>query len=116
MADWRHVVRARLKPLGLTASAEAAPSQRCVYIPLALHVWVFGTKTFQKMAGDFAGSLIGDAVGRGGIDDDFAARGFDNVGAWITGRNMFGPSRGAWPDDGWKVAELLPFASTSLRG
>jgi len=69
---------------------------------MALHEWVFGTKTFQKMAGDFAGSLIGDTVGRGGVDDEFAARGFDNLGAWIMGRNMFGPSRGAWPDDGWK--------------
>jgi dihydrofolate reductase len=69
---------------------------------MALHQWVFGTKTFQKMAGDFAGSLIGDRVGREGVDDDFAARGFENLGAWIMGRNMFAPSRGAWPDDGWK--------------
>jgi len=36
------------------------------------------------------------------IDDDFAARGFDTVGAWIMGRNMFGPVRGSWPDDVWK--------------
>ena len=69
---------------------------------MALHQWVFGTKTFQKMAGDFAGSLIDDRVGQEGIDDDFAARGFDNLGAWIMGRNMFAPSRGAWRDDGWK--------------
>jgi dihydrofolate reductase len=69
---------------------------------MALHEWVLGTKTFQKMHADFAGSLIGDAPGRGGVDDDFAARGFANVGAWILGRNMFGPSRGPWPDDGWK--------------
>jgi len=41
---------------------------------MALHQWVFGTKTFQKMHGDFAGSLIGDNVGREGVDDDFAAR------------------------------------------
>jgi dihydrofolate reductase len=69
---------------------------------LALHQWVLGTKTFQEMAGDFAGSLIGDTVGRKGIDDDFAARGFANLGAWIMGRNMFAPSRGPWSDDGWK--------------
>jgi dihydrofolate reductase len=37
-----------------------------------------------------------------GVDDDFAARGFRNVGAWILGRNMFGPVRGPWPDDSWK--------------
>ncbi len=69
---------------------------------MALHQWVFGTRTFQKLHGDFARSLIGDEVGRGGADDDFAARGFENLGAWIMGRNMFAPSRGAWPDDGWK--------------
>lgn len=40
--------------------------------------------------------------GKTGIDDDFAARGFDNVGAWILGRNMFSPHRGPWPDMNWK--------------
>ncbi|HEY6572474.1 MAG TPA: dihydrofolate reductase family protein [Candidatus Eisenbacteria bacterium] len=69
---------------------------------MALHQWVLGTKTFQKMAADFAGSLIGDAVGGEGVDDDFAARGFKNIGAWILGRNMFGPMRGPWADDSWK--------------
>lgn len=68
----------------------------------ALHKWVFGTRTFQKLHGDFAGELIGDEAGRGGADDDFAARGFENVGAWILGRNMFAPMRGPWVDDGWK--------------
>jgi dihydrofolate reductase len=68
---------------------------------MVLHKWVFGTKTFQKMA-NFAGSLIGDEVGREGVDDDFAARGFENIGAWILGRNMFGPLRGPWSDDSWK--------------
>jgi len=69
---------------------------------MALHQWVLGTKTFQKMHADFAASLMGDQVGRGGVDDDFAARGFANLGAWIIGRNMFGPVRGPWPDDSWK--------------
>lgn len=69
---------------------------------MALHQWVFGTKTFQSMAANFAGELIGDRVGREGIDDDFAARSFENVGAWIMGRNMFGPMRGPWAEDGWK--------------
>ena len=69
---------------------------------MALHQWVLGTKTFQKMSADFAGSLIAGKTGREGIDDDFAARGFENVGAWILGRNMFGPQRGPWIDDGWK--------------
>ena len=69
---------------------------------MALHQWVLGTKTFRKIAGDFAGSLIGDQAGRGGTDDEFAARGFENLGAWIMGRNMFGPVRGPWSDDSWR--------------
>lgn len=69
---------------------------------LGLHKWVFGTKTFQKLHAEFAGPLIGDTVGTEGVDDDFAARGFENVGAWILGRNMFSPRRGPWSDDSWK--------------
>jgi dihydrofolate reductase len=61
---------------------------------LALHEWAFPTRTFQKMFGNGGGTT--------GIDEDFAARGFRNVGAWILGRNMFGPIRGPWPDAGWK--------------
>jgi dihydrofolate reductase len=68
----------------------------------ALHTWVLGTRTFQKLHSDFAGELIGDQVAGTGVDDDFVARGFENVGAWILGRNMFGPMRGPWLDDGWK--------------
>ena len=60
----------------------------------SLMAWVFPTRTFQQMHGDGGGET--------GIDDDFAARGFANVGAWILGRNMFGPVRGPWPDDSWK--------------
>jgi dihydrofolate reductase len=60
----------------------------------ALHQWAFATRTFQAM--------FGAAGGAAGVDDDFAARGFAGVGAWILGRNMFGPVRGPWPDDSWK--------------
>ncbi len=60
----------------------------------ALHEWAFATRTFQRMFGSEGGTT--------GIDDDFAARGFDNIGASILGRNMFGPIRGNWPDDSWK--------------
>jgi dihydrofolate reductase len=63
---------------------------------MALHQWVFGTRTFQKMIGADV------AAGRADVDDQFAARGFENLGAWILGRNMFGPVRGPWPDDSWK--------------
>jgi len=57
--------------------------------------WFFPTRTFQKMHGDPTG-------GTTGIDDGFAVKSFENVGAWILGRNMFGPVRGPWPDDSWK--------------
>lgn len=60
----------------------------------SLHDWIVGTRTFKKMSGEDGGST--------GEDDAFAARGFDNVSAWILGRNMFGPVRGHWPDDAWK--------------
>ena len=61
---------------------------------MALHEWAFATRTFQKMFGSEGGAT--------GVDDDFAARGFANIGAWILGRNMFGPIRGEWPDEHWK--------------
>jgi dihydrofolate reductase len=61
---------------------------------MALHEWAFATRTFQRMFGNEGGAT--------GVDDDFAARGFSNIGAWIIGRNMFGPIRGEWPDDNWK--------------
>ena len=46
--------------------------------------------------------MFGADGGSTGIDDEFAARGFENIGAWIMGRNMFGPVRGSWLDDSWK--------------
>lgn len=61
---------------------------------LALHEWVFKTRAFHAMTGEDGGEV--------GVDDDFIARGFDNIGAFIIGRNMFGPVRGPWPDDAWK--------------
>jgi dihydrofolate reductase len=60
----------------------------------ALHEWLVATRTFQQMCGNDGGTT--------GVDDDFAARGFANIGAWIMGRNMFGPIRGPWPDAAWK--------------
>jgi dihydrofolate reductase len=61
----------------------------------ALHGWAMPTATFQK-------KVFGNEGGTTGLDNDFAIRGFDNIGAWILGRNMFAPSRGPWLDDGWK--------------
>jgi dihydrofolate reductase len=64
---------------------------------------MLATKTFQQMFGNEGGTT--------GVDDEFVARGFNNIGAWILGRNMFGPIRGSWPDDSWKVwwDDTLPY-------
>lgn len=59
-----------------------------------LHDWTFASRNFRRMHG-----LAG---GETGLDDDFIARGFEGVGAWILGRNMFGPVRGPWADDSWR--------------
>lgn len=56
--------------------------------------WFFHSRTWRAMHG-----LDG---GDAGVAATMAQRGFANVGAWILGRNMFGPVRGPWPDDGWK--------------
>jgi dihydrofolate reductase len=61
---------------------------------MGLHQWAFATRTFREMFGQDGGAT--------GVDDDFATRGFSNIGAWILGRNMFGPVRGPWPDESWK--------------
>ncbi|MGE0852072.1 MAG: dihydrofolate reductase family protein [Hyphomicrobiaceae bacterium] len=61
---------------------------------MGLHGWALATRTIRQMFGKEGGDT--------GMDDGFARRGFDNIGAWILGRNMFGPVRGPWPDDTWK--------------
>ena len=59
----------------------------------ALHQWFFHTRTFKAMQGGEGGDTD--------LDDEFARRGFENVGAWILGRNMFGPIREGWGDESW---------------
>ena len=61
---------------------------------LALFDWQFATRTHRQKAGQDGGAT--------GFDDDMVARGFERIGAWIIGRNMFGPVRGPWLDDAWK--------------
>ena len=56
--------------------------------------WFFHTRTWQRMHGGEGGETS--------VDDEIAARAFTGIGAWILGRNMFGPVRGPWPDDSWK--------------
>src|SRR3978361_889552 len=61
---------------------------------MALPGWMLKTRMFHAMRGQEGGST--------GVDDGFASRSMENIGAWIMGRNMFGPIRGPWPDDTWK--------------
>ncbi len=60
----------------------------------SLHEWVFATRTWRQLHSQEGGATS--------VDDDFVARGTANAGAWIMGRNMFGPVRGPWPDGSWK--------------
>jgi len=96
--------RLRVNAFGISVDGYGAGPDQDLDNPMgvggmALHKWVFGTKTFQKMTGH---PLTSGEVLREDVDDRFAARGFENLGAWIMGRNMFTPSRGAWPEDDWK--------------
>ena len=89
----------KVSSFGLSIDGFGAGPNQSLEHPLgvggpALMEWAFTTRTLQQM-------LFG-SDGATGIDDDFVARGFANVGAWILGRNMFGPVRGPWPDDAWK--------------
>jgi dihydrofolate reductase len=61
---------------------------------MGLHQWFFKSRRFAQLHSQEGG--VQD------VDDGFAERSFENIGAWILGRNMFGPVRGAWPDDRWK--------------
>jgi dihydrofolate reductase len=97
----QEIVMSKLRVNSFSVSIDgygAGPSQN-LENPLgvgggALHEWVLTTRTIRKIFGGEGGAT--------GVDDDFAARGFTNIGAWILGRNMFGPARGPWPDDDWK--------------
>lgn len=92
----------RVRVAGFTLSLDgyaAGPDQSLDH-PLGvggteLHQWLVPTRTFQQ-------ALFGSAGGSTGLDDEYAARGFLNVGAWILGRNMFGPLRGDWADTDWR--------------
>jgi dihydrofolate reductase len=91
----------RLLTLGYTISLDgygAGPNQSKEN-PLGaggeeLHDWLVNSRTFKRMQGQEGGDT--------GVDEDFAARGMTGIGAWIMGRNMFGPVRGPWPDASWR--------------
>ena len=92
---------ARVRVAGFSVSLDGfgAGPEQSLHDPLGkrgkeLHNWFFGTRTFRSMFGDGGGS--------DGVDERFAHRSMDGFGAFILGRNMFGPVRGDWPDDSWK--------------
>ena len=94
------MTRVRVESFTISIDGYGAGPDQDINDPLGvggmeLHLWLFPTRTLQR-------SLFGNDDGTTGIDDDFAARGFNNIGAWILGRNMFGPIRGEWPDMNWK--------------
>ena len=62
-----------------------------------LHSWAFATAAFQEWHAE-----LGEGRGTTGVDDQYIRRGFENIGATIMGRNMFGPIRGSWPNEDWK--------------
>jgi dihydrofolate reductase len=93
------MAKVRVHCFGVSLDGFSAGPRQSLENPLGergfeLMDWFFPTRTWTTMQGQQGGET--------GIDDAFAAKGFDNVGAWILGRNMFGPVRGPWPDDTWK--------------
>jgi dihydrofolate reductase len=95
-----HTGKLRVASFSLSLDGYGAGPEQSLENPLGiggegLHEWIIPTRTFQKLVG-------GDGPGTTGPDDDFTARGMAGIGAWILGRNMFGPVRGTWPDDKWK--------------
>lgn len=88
----------RVSAFAVSLDGYAAGPHQSVENPLGfrgpeLFEWFFATRTWRQMHGEEGGST--------GVDNEWAQRGMKNVGAWILGRNMFGPVRGPWPDDTW---------------
>jgi dihydrofolate reductase len=89
----------RVLSFGVSVDGYGAGPHQSVDHPLgvggpAILEWLVETRTGRR--------VMGQGGGTGGMDDEFAAKGFGDIGAWIIGRNMFGPVRGPWHDDSWK--------------
>lgn len=90
-----------VRSIGISLDGYAAGARQDAEHPLGvggteLFDWFFATRTWRRMHGQ------PDEGAEGGLDDAIAARGFERIGAWIMGRNMFGPVRGPWPDESWR--------------
>jgi dihydrofolate reductase len=93
------MTRVRVESFTISADGYGAGPDQSIDNPLgvggeALHEWMVSTRSWRQMHGKEGGAT--------GVDDDFAERGTRGFGAWILGRNMFGPVRGPWPDMNWK--------------
>ncbi|GAA4443330.1 dihydrofolate reductase family protein [Ravibacter arvi] len=91
--------RVRVESFTISLDGYGAGTDQSLDSPLgiggeSLHEWVTSTRSWRQMHEQAGGSE--------GVDNDFAMRGNENIGAWIIGRNMFGPVRGPWPDERWK--------------
>jgi dihydrofolate reductase len=92
-------MKVKVAAFSISIDGFGAGPRQSIHHPLGLrgaelHDWFFPTEVFQRLAGQNGGTR--------GVDNAMAAQSFENVGAWILGRNMFGPVRGPWPDDSWK--------------
>jgi len=95
-------MKVRVAAFGVTLDGYSAGPDQSLENPLGVNGgemmgWVFPTRFFCRMHGK-----AGESEGETGIDNDMAEQSFVNVGAWILGRNMFGPVRGPWPDENWR--------------
>jgi dihydrofolate reductase len=93
-------MKLRVQSFALSLDGFSAGPEQSLQNPLGvrgpeLMEWFFQTEVWKRMHG-----LPGE--GEKGTDNAFAERGFQNIGAWILGRNMFGPVRGTWPDESWR--------------
>ena len=93
------MARLRVQSFAVSTDGYAAGPNQDLHNPLGVHgpelmEWFFHTRIWRRMHGREDGET--------GIDNEMAEQGFAGVGAWILGRNMFGPVRGPWPDDTWK--------------
>nr|WP_282097528.1 dihydrofolate reductase family protein [Luteibacter sp. SG786] len=93
------VAKVRVNAFTISVDGLAAGRDQSLEQPMGvgaegLHRWLIETRTFHAMMGKEGGST--------GVDERFAAQSMEELGAWVMGRNMFGPIRGDWPNDEWK--------------
>ncbi len=93
------MTKVRIGGFSVSLDGFAAGTEQSLESPLGkggeeLFQWFFPTRAFREMHGDIRGEM--------GVDDDFGRHGMAGFGAFIIGRNMFGPVRGEWKDDQWK--------------